>query len=114
MNLPATVISTLSGLFLEEKKKERKYLVGLYRHVCNEKGRMTKPKLNPEHFSLKSKALTTELNPLPSAMFIVLSILYVYTHDITIFLTQSHIYTLLLPNFPGMIDFEISNQICYQ
>lgn len=69
---------------------------------------------NPEHFSLKTKALTTELNPLPSAMFIVLSILYVYTHDITIFLTQSHIYTLLLPNFPGMIDFEISNQICYQ
>lgn len=49
MNLPATVISTLSGLFLEEKK-ERKYLVGLYRHVFNEKGGMTKPKLEPRTF----------------------------------------------------------------
>lgn len=68
---------------------------------------------NPEHFSLKTKALTTELNPLPSAMFIVLSILYVYTHDITYIHTLAH-FTLLLLNFPGMIDFEISNQICYQ
>lgn len=74
---------------------------------------------NPEHFSLKTKALTTELNPLPSAMFIVLSILYTHMwyHDILNAITYIHTlahFTLLLPNFPGMIDFEISNQICYQ
>lgn len=74
---------------------------------------------NPEHFSLKTKTLTTELNTLPSAMFIVLSILYVYTryHDILNAITYIHTlahFTLLLPNFPGMIDFEISNQRSYQ
>lgn len=41
MNLLVIVILILFGLFLEEKK-ERKYLVGLYRYVFNEKGGMIK------------------------------------------------------------------------